>query len=255
MRHIIVFPYYCQEEVESFLELLDLDPLWTDNATQYQFLLVSRYDFSLSEELESRCSSLAPTRSFQSVSPGRGRVRRALFSPSVGSSAMFWDTMRHINSHYRKDGGFTLWFEADMVPLCTDWLDRLHAEWLQDEYVILGKLVDRQWVAQHNRSWLSRYVEHINGSACYCKDFGGRFAADLVSPRWPWDFQIFRHIKASSRYRASDLIDLRYRERTLSALPDRRAVLLHGVKDRSAREYVRFQLSSTPAKYRFRAAV
>ena len=77
--------------------------------------------------------------------------------------------MDHIASTFKPDGGFSLWFESDMIPVKKDWLDRLSAQWYAaDEPLrIMGCLV-RAILSASRRIVVD---EHINGGACYAKNF------------------------------------------------------------------------------------
>lgn len=238
MKHIIVLPYYCRKEVSIYLEIACIWKHLAQTKVEYEFLLVARYDMKPSNVLEKEFSKIGQVRSIQCLSKGRGIKEPEKGANIEGPTAMFWETMQYINNNYAKDKGFILWFESDMVPLTCDWLDKLEEEWNSGDYVIMGRLIDKEWVARFMPEWLPYMVEHINGGACYCKDFYEKIPKNNFNMLNSWDKEIFEYIKSHYRYKATDLIELRPYLKTMTCPPEKESVLLHGIKDSSAREYV-----------------
>ena len=136
---------------------------------------------------------------------------------------MFFDTFRHIYRTASRDGGFVLWMEPDMVPLRPNWLKDLESEWNAGHYTVMGALVHR-----------GEPREHINGGACYAKDY-----VRVVPPIGiVWDMCCYPYIRNFGVPRATNLFDFRYKCETLATPPDPAAAILHGVKDGSVYDYV-----------------
>jgi len=240
VKHIIVIPYYCRKEIKTFIEIAKLWKRLTKTKINYEFLLSARYDIKPSKVLGKEFSKIAPTRSMQCVTKGSGRGSAKKGFIIEGPTAMFWDTMEYVyNNGYSQDGGFVLWFEADNVPLRSDWLDKLHEEWNGSNYLVMGRLIDRNWVAEYNPGWLPDIREHINGSACYSKDFCEKISKEKCDLRLSWDVEVFGQIKNKHKYKATDLIELRFCHPTITYPPHKETILLHGVKDTSALRYAR----------------
>ena len=136
---------------------------------------------------------------------------------------MFFDTMEHVFRSATPDGGFALWFEPDMVPLRSGWLEDLDREWRTGHFTVMGKLIDFLWVARH-----------INGGACYAKDF----VRVVPRTRDAWDVTAFPFVRDFGYYKATELFEFRYQNSMLAAPPRRNAAIMHGVKDFSAIEFV-----------------
>lgn len=238
MKHIIVFPYYSNYEIKRFMQIAKIWKKLTKTKLDYEFLLSARYDIEPSKTLEKEFSKIASTKSIQSQTRGAGIRFPAKGFDIEGPTAMFWDTMEYVNNNYPNDGGFILWFEYDMVPLTPLWLDRLDEEWRTGNYITMGRLIDRNWVVKHNPGWLPDMREHINGGACYSKDFCKKISKKKTNLKVSWDMEIFGQIKDKFKYKATDLMELRYRCRTLTYPPYEKTVILHGIKDSSAIRYV-----------------
>jgi len=230
--NIIILPYYSQEEVLRFSRLARIIKHFGGLEGRFEFLLSARYDFPESSELYERYASIAPTKSFRCSLEGKGIVTPENGTLYEGPSAMFWDTMRFIEKNYEQDGGFALWMEADMVPLRKDWLKAISAEWLPG-FLTMGFFVD-------TTKGMCSCASHINGGACYAKDFAKKVPQENFDLTRSWDKKILSYlIKNNLPYKyINGLIDLKYQSPTLNWEPDEQTVILHGVKDFSAHAYV-----------------
>ena len=121
MSHIIVIPYHCEHEVDRYLRIARQIKAFSQQSSDYQVLLAASPQIEPSSRLQRYFESIAPTHSFQC--PTR------LVGYPFGATAMFWDCMDYVAENFANDGGFSLWLESDMVPVKTDWIDRLVAEW------------------------------------------------------------------------------------------------------------------------------
>ena len=239
MKHIIVIPYYSRREIKVFLETAKTWKKLTKTNLNYEFLLSVRYDTKPDKTLEKEFSKIAHTRSIQCQTRGKGIRAPAKGFNIEGPTAMFWDTMEYVNNNYPKDGGFVLWFEYDMVPLIPSWLDKLDEKWRTGNYVMMGKLIDRNWVRKYFPKCLPGMVEHINGGACYKKDFCEKVFKKKCNLKLSWDIEIFSQIKSKYSYKATNLIEFRFCHPTIIHSPHKETVLLHGIKDLSALLYAR----------------
>jgi len=230
-KNIIIIPYYSNEEVTRFSRLARIVSDLGGLEGRFEFLLSARYDFSESQELHALYSRIAPTRSFRCSREGRGIGKPDAGAKIEGPSSMFWDTMGFIEKNYPKDGGFALWMESDMVPVKKDWLKAISAEWVP-HCLMMGFFVDRS-------AKLLKCASHINGGACYAKDFISKVSPANFDLRMSWDHQILPFLlKSGMRYKfINGLIDFRRNTPVLDWKPDHRVAIMHGIKDYSAHEY------------------
>jgi hypothetical protein len=147
---------------------------------------------------------------------------------------MFWEIQEHVAATENGDGGFALWFEADMVPARTSWLDELHAEWVRhDRPFVMGRLQPRSYVPA-SRVLIS---PHINGGACYAKDYARHIPASLKRGTFdvaPWPF-----LRRSGKYVATSL----FQYATLAGLEDELrgpAAVLHAYRQDKPAFYARW---------------
>lgn len=234
---IIILPYYCQEEVALFGKLVNILSHW-GGLDRVEFLLSARYDCPKSQALYEICSKLAPTTSIQCSMEGKGIVNPETGFNIEGPSGMFLDTMQFIDQNYPLDGGFALWMEADMVPLREDWLKAFNAEW-SAELVMMGFLCF---------SPISRWPRHINGGACYAKDFFRKVSPENFQLKASWDLQVLQILinKGLAYKFINSLIDFRHKSSELYWLPDKQFAILHGVKDDTAHQYLEKRYHVTP---------
>lgn len=237
-KTIIVLPYYCQEEVALFGKLVNILSQWGGLGGRVEFLLSARYDCPKSQELYELCAKVAPTKSIQCSMEGKGIVKPDAGSSIEGPSGMFWDTMRFVDKNYPLDGGFVFWMEADMVPLREDWLKALNAEW-SPELMVMGFLC---------YSPIGRWLPHINGGACYAKDFFRKVPPNSIPLNVSWDIYVLSVlIEQGLPYKfINDLIDFRHKASELYWIPEEQFAILHGVKDDTAHQYLERKFHITP---------
>ncbi len=229
---IIVLPYFCAEEVERYLRISAIIRHFLKGSPPVEFLLSARFDCEESSRLFRAYSKIGAVRSFRGSTVGRGIINPDNGFEIEGPSAMFWETMEFIAREYDDDNGFALWLESDMVPLRSDWLSKMMKEW-SSKYLIMGYYYDQLEKG-------SKTASHINGGACYRKDFTNFVPKEDFNIRESWDKQVLRYLvdKKLPYKGINHLIDLRYRSSTLNWEIDPNIVLLHGVKDYSAMKYV-----------------
>ena len=149
-------------------------------------------------------------------------------------TAMFWEILEHVASTDNGDGGFALWFEADMVPSRRSWLAELHAEWSRhDRPLVMGRLQPRSYVPA-SRVLIST---HINGGACYAKSYARRIPPQLKRGTFdiaPWSF-----LRRTGDYASTSL----FRYATVAGLADElrsEAAVLHGYRQDKPAFYARW---------------
>ena len=77
---------------------------------------------------------------------------------------MFVEAANYIKDNCEKDGGFFLWFEADMIPSSKNWLEMIKREWELHQAHAIGHQISLQ-----NYSLHPNLPEHINGGGCFDK--------------------------------------------------------------------------------------
>ena len=120
-QHIIILPYFCQEEVDRYLRIAEKLKSFPQPEVLVHYLLASSPRTEPNQSLYEAYAELAPTSLFQCPSQ--------VFGYPQGPTAMFWDSMEHIAENFADSDGFSLWLESDMAPIKPDWIDRLSDEW------------------------------------------------------------------------------------------------------------------------------
>lgn len=192
MTHLIIIPYFQEEEVGIFLKISDFLFSLSQSRTPFRFLLANRDSISASLELQQRFSRIAPVDVFTSHVRAQGYPE--------GIDAFFWDVMDHVAKMAQIDGGFALWLEPDMIPVGPGWLDRLHAEWEESpDILVMGQFFPGVYLRRENHLT----YPHINGGACYAKDLSRQIPRQYR--RRYFDEAIFPFLKKTGRYRISTL--------------------------------------------------
>lgn len=138
--YVVVFPFWCDEEVRRF-ELIARN--WrslTDTARRYSFLLVARCDYKERPVILKNLLLQHGSVDYMRCS-GPLRYRTSRFpNRHLNANPMFAETSEYLNSAYENDGAFWLWFEADMMFTDKCWLDKLAEEWGEKNPVVLGHI-------------------------------------------------------------------------------------------------------------------
>ena len=216
MKHIIILPYFDREEISRYVKLAGVFRRFHSNRVKYEFLLTAGRNVSPDPSLVSLYSSIAPSRSYH--------CQTEITGYPLGSSAMFWETMRQIDRNYSKDGAFSLWFESDMIPVKDRWIDMLDREWRDHEdLLVMGRYVPKQFM----KSIRSMVPRHINGGACYSKKYYSSIPKKLreepVFDVWPYEL-----IRKTGRYRKSDLIQFGHLFSLTELVKSEKYAILHG---------------------------
>lgn len=242
MKHIVIIPYYCDEEVRRYRMIANFLKEMTETNIPFEFLLCSGPSVRPSDALSDLFSKIAPTRSYACRTQVTGYPERP--------TAMFWEIMGHVNNTCEQDGGFALWLESDMLPIKKKWIDRLQREWLRMKETLLMGLYISQW-KMPNRSIVRA---HINGGACYAKNI-----IRFVPPegRKPcFDIQLFPSIQATGRYLYSNQFVFTTHDTIPAHMKDPQKTILHGYlqnKDKFIQECIaHFQHPETSNKQTFK---
>ncbi|MDD5217768.1 MAG: hypothetical protein PHN49_01310 [Candidatus Omnitrophica bacterium] len=225
MKHVIVIPYYCPEEIERYLRIAGFMSGYTRSNVACEVLLASVLPAGPDAELFGAFSKFAPTREMQCHTQEMRYPQRA--------SEMFWEVMRYIGAEYERDDGFFLWLESDMLPCKPDWLDRLHAEWLSaKDAPVMGLFLPLMYLFGKARG------AHINGGACYAKNL-----SDLLPARCTdtFDLLISRVLEPAGRLKASRQFAFATEFDYPQLIADPEKTLLHGYmqnKDRFIRSCI-----------------
>jgi hypothetical protein len=221
MKPLIVIPYYSNEEIERYVRIAGCIEQITRTERPFQFLLVASSQIPASRRLFDRFSEIAPTSQLQCTNRSHGYPQ--------GPTAMFWEAMDYVGANCTLDGGFTVWLESDMVPVKPDWIDRLVRQWIQErERLLLMGL----FVPENQRRRLLRHPrivpEHINGGACYAKDFSAHLPAAARSGTF--DMQLFPYVKQTGKYKPIPSFAFSTIESIPADLRDPEKLILHGWK-------------------------
>jgi hypothetical protein len=215
MKHIVTIPYYSEDEVRRYLRIAELLTwLKSANTTALEFLICPAPSIRLSDRLLQAFSTVSAVSVYQCTTGVVGYPQRA--------TAMFWEIMEYIASAYPRDGGFVLWLESDMVPIRSNWAQKLISEWTSTPNVLLMG----PWMPEFRTRKGDIVPEHINGGSCYSKDLVKH--VPIEARRAYFDLELFSYVKKTNRFKPSDLFVLAsYHE-----LPDlifaSKAVILHG---------------------------
>lgn len=221
MSHTIILPYFCEEEVTRFLKIVQHIKNLGPQAAPFEFLLAASAKQEPSQILEHACREIAPTHSFQCPTQ--------IFGYPAGPTAMFWDAMDYVDHRLCTDpSGFALWLESDMIPVKSDWLDRLDTEWRaeREQPLVMGCYVPELYKRRVLRQKRLVLHEHINGGACYHKQL-----ASILQPGIRgevFDMAIYREAKKIGNTVCSEQIMFSTEQRARRDVLDPNIVLLHG---------------------------
>ena len=227
MKHVIIVPYFSEEEVDRYLRIAQRLYEFREQSVDYEFLLAASPRIQPSERLYSGLSRVAPCKHFQCPTQ--------IFGYPEGPTAMFWDCMDHIHEAYDLDGGFSLWMESDMVPVKRDWISRLSAEWSLSVTppLLMGCYVpdvEKHRFFRRKRLWIK---EHINGGACYANDFAAAMPPE--AREGVFDMVVFQHAEALGRAIGTRQLGFATTDSAVDQASREGRVLLHGfMQDKDA---------------------
>jgi hypothetical protein len=229
-EHIIALPYWCEQEVDNFLQLLDRWADFCDATAPYRFLLVKRFDTEPSARLFAACERHAPTTELDCTTyrwkgwPG-------------GANGMFKNAMEHVAENYSARPGFLFWFEHDVIPIQPDWLDWLSRGW-EERFSIMGHFVTQEWINEHHVQ--KHYKPYFSGSACYNKQLVHSPAFQTITEQGCFDVHLtFECEKAqNSTHKLWHLFDLYFFMPPWARRCDINKLMLNGAKEFSQREKI-----------------
>lgn len=237
MKHIIIVPYFSEQEIDRYLRIAERMASFPKQKTKFEFLLAASPRIEPSDRLFQGFNPIAPAVHFQCPTK--------IFGYPQGPTAMFWDALDQCNATNNRDGGFALWMESDMIPVKPNWLDRLDTEWNNQTFapLIMGRYVpdvQKHRFFRKKRLWIK---EHINGGACYAKDFVKH--VPLEARGGVFDTFLYQFLKDTGRVVCSNQIAFSTVGSAKQDTLDPRRVLLHGfMQDKD--KFLSESLSVTP---------
>lgn len=228
MEHILVLAYFSEAEATRYKALARVLATWPkpDGFTVRCLIATVVTGAEADAELERAFAAIMPTTSYRCKTQVTGYPARP--------TAMFWEILEHVAELDNGDGGFAVWFEADMVPTRPSWLRELHDAWIAAKSPLLMGRLQRRTYSPASGAVMS---SHINGGACYAKSFARQIPASYKQGTFdhaPWPF-IRRQ-----RYATTDLFEFG----TVANIEDemrRRAVVRHGYRQDKDAFYSRWE--------------
>ena len=219
-RHIVILPYYCQEEVERYLKIAEKIQSFPKPETEVDYLLAASPRSQHSLSLYNAYSKIGNAIAFQCPSQ--------IFGYPEGPTAMFWDCMDYVAENYKGTDGFSLWMESDMAPTQPDWIDRLSDQWYghREIPIMMGCYVPEVYKSRLFKKRKLLLEPHINGGACYSMDFVDHMPAK--AREGVFDMAVFQYAQSVGRAVSTNLISFSTSSRVRRDLHDREKVLLHG---------------------------
>lgn len=218
--HMLILPYYCEAEVNRYVLIAECLKRFGPQTTPYGFLLAASPKIEISRRLHQAFEPIAPTTSFQCPTQ--------IFGYPQGPTAMFWDCMDRIAETMADRPGFSLWLESDMAIVKPDWLDRLSREWSEDPTppLMMGCYVPDvyRWRIFRGRKHLLH--AHINGGACYAKDFARR--VPRAARTGVFDMAVFPHAVRNNGAKVTRQICFSTTARARRDVLDPSKTILHG---------------------------
>jgi hypothetical protein len=220
--HVVILPYYCESEIARYTAIAGCLREFPGGEVDYEFLLAASPKIEISQSLHAVFSRIAPTTSF--------RCPTQVFGYPQGPTAMFWDCMDYVANEMNRRPGFSLWLESDMTIVKPDWMDRLDAEWTrangEGEKLIMGNVVPDVYRRRLFRSPKKLLPAHVNGGACYHKDFARRMPAE--SRQGVFDMAVYHFARAVGGIHPTDQICFSTLQRVWRDVADPSKVVLHG---------------------------
>jgi hypothetical protein len=219
-KHIIILPYFCQEEVDRYLQIAARLKTFPKSAVGCDFLLASSPRTETSQSLVEAFSELGTTIAFACPTQ--------IFGYPEGPGAMFWDCMEFIEKNYQSNDGFSLWLESDMAPVKPDWLDRLSDEWYSESQtpVMMGCYVPEVYKYRIFKKPKLILHPHINGGACYSMDFAAQMPPE--ARKGVFDMAVYQYADQLGRAKFTRQIAFSTHDRVRRDIADPDKVLLHG---------------------------
>ncbi len=220
--NVVILPYYCDAEIARYLTIASCLYQLGSGKTDFAFLLAASPKIPICSRLHNAYSRIAPTTSFQCPTK--------VFGYPQGPTAMFWDCMDYVADEMNGRPGFSLWFESDMTVVKPNWMDRLNDEWLSTHRggskLVMGNVVPDVYRHRLFRRRKRLLTAHVNGGACYAKDFARRMPAE--ARQGVFDMTIYQFAMAADGIQHTDQICFSTLERVHRDAADPIKVILHG---------------------------
>ncbi len=219
-QHIVILPYYCQDEVKRYLKIAEFLKRQPAQETEYCFLLAASPVADTSGELMDAFAEVAPSYHF--------KCPTQVFGYPEGPTAMFWDCMDHIAEKFSACEGFGLWLESDMCPTSGQWIDRLSEEWFAatPAPIMMGCYVPKVYKHRLLRKKKLILDPHINGGACYSIGFANQMP--IEAREGVFDMAVYQYAKEAGRILPTRQIMFSTVESVRRDLQDPAKTLLHG---------------------------
>lgn len=219
-RHIVILPYYCQEEVDRYLSIAEKIASFPKSEVEVDYLLAASPRAQHSQALLDAYNRIGNAIAFQCPTQ--------IFGYPEGPTAMFWDCMDYVAQHYKGGDGFSLWMESDMAPTQPDWIDRLSDQWYSHKEIpiMMGCYVPEVYKSRLFKKRKLLLEPHINGGACYSMDFVDHMPAR--AREGVFDMAVFQYAQSLGRAVSTNLISFSTNSRVRRDLLDQEKVLLHG---------------------------
>lgn len=219
-KHIVILPYFCEEEVDRYLQIAQRIKSYPVPDVDCDFLLASSPRTQTNKSLVAAFSEIGTTIPFACPTQ--------IFGYPEGPGAMFWDCMEFIHRQYDGNDGFSLWLESDMAPIKPDWIDRLSAEWYagSETPVMMGSYVPEVYKYRTFKKRKLLLHPHINGGACYSMDFARQMPAE--ARQGVFDMAVYQFAASLGRARFTKQIAFSTLSQVRRDVADPDKVLLHG---------------------------
>lgn len=218
---IIVFPFWCQEEVEQYCWLMERWHNTTKTDKEYQFLLLGRFDFrGDASKLFELCSKHAVTK-YKTLTGSK-------VGHPLGCNEMWAKGMIELKRMGNVEFGF--WMEYDVMPKDPEWFNHLHDKW-DPELLVCGHLVTDEWLDANGfcpaKRKQNNWGEHVNGAAMYNPDIVKWIRNEYRYFTKAWDVKIYERIPKSF-FKGFPMYDFRINPGRTKNSTD--GLLIHGVK-------------------------
>lgn len=236
MGHIIAIPYWHEAEIKNFMQVFSVWDKLCVTKCDYSFLVVARHDAPSSDQLIEVCAKYAPTNFLRCD-------KYSWTGHPSGANGMFKNTMEYlVESNKAIESDFLFWFEHDIVPIHSDWLDWLDKLWFNhndNSTLMMGHYINRVWIETFNLS--NFYKPYISGSACYKQTLANHQSFESIKEKGCFDVELSNELllKYPKLTRIVwNLFDLWFFVPPWADNYDTNKLLANGIKDYSQREII-----------------